>query len=121
MCLDLSRLPLLNIFCLPVAVADPGRGSLILKHFKSFETEILTTEGFHMTINWLILNNGTCVAPRRSTKFQNHDYWHLYFFFRLPYNGWLRLESSRARRLQKQLLSAIWRRLSLYNLVLSTG
>ena len=34
-------------------------------------------------------------------------------FFRLPSNGWLCWQSSRARRLQKHLLSAVWWRLSL--------
>ena len=41
-------------------------------------TEILTTEGLHMTINWLIVKNENCVALRRSTKYQTCS--NLYFF-----------------------------------------
>ena len=39
-----------------------------IKHFICFETEILTTEGLHTTMNWLIFKNDTCVELRRSTK-----------------------------------------------------
>ena len=45
---------------------------------KWFETEILTTEGSHTTINWLIFKNETCFALRRSTKYQTCS--NLYFF-----------------------------------------
>ena len=42
------------------------------------DTEIVTTEGSHMTINWLIFKNETCVALRRSTKYKICS--NLYFF-----------------------------------------
>ena len=75
---------------------------------KCFETEILTTEGLHMTIDWLIFKNETCVTLRYSTKYQTCSI--LYFFFDYPLMG----GSARkvvvpgpARRLQKHLPSAI--------------
>ena len=79
------------------AVADPGGrqggsgtpcppppppSTLKIIQFKWLETEILTTEGSHMTINWLIFKNETCVAFRRSTKYQTCS--NLYFFFDYP-------------------------------------
>ena len=62
-------------------------------------------------INWFIFKNETCVALRRSTKYQNCS---SLYIFQLPSNGWLCSKSSRAQHLQKHLPPAIWRWLSLW-------
>ena len=69
-----------------------------------------------MTFNWLqLLKNETCVALRRSTKYNTCSNSFFFFFFDYPLtDDRLCLQSSRPLRLQKHLLSAIWQRLSLY-------
>ena len=61
-----------------------------------------------LTVNF---KNESCVVLRRSTKYQT---WSNLHFFRLPSNGRLCSQSSRARRLQKHLFPEIWHRLSLW-------